>query len=150
MPAGRRRRRGLVSTPLGAINLVPLLDIMCNLLIVLMIVAPTLKSGITLDLPTVTDSKIITPRKSYTISIAKPDQPDMPPRIYLEDRRVDLDQLRTELESFKARYAPDLDILIECDRLVSCETMLRVLGVTQAVGLESVGVVTLQQEPVKK
>jgi len=146
------RRRALVAAPLGTLNVVPMLDVMCNLLIVFMIVAPTLKSGLPIDLPAVTDSKLLTMRKSFTISIAKPFEPGMPARIYMEGReqtRLDLDELRAELENLKSRYAPELDILIECDRQVPCETMLKVLGVTQAVGLESVGVVTIQ-EPAKK
>jgi biopolymer transport protein TolR len=151
MPISRRRKAA--ATPLGVINLTPLLDVMCNLLIVFMIVAPALKSGLQIDLPTVTDSKKITPRKSFTISIAKAFEPGGTPRIYLEgrqDSRLDLEQLRSELRQLRDRYPTDLDILIECDREVPCETMLRVLGVTQAVGLDSVGVITIPETEKKK
>jgi biopolymer transport protein ExbD/biopolymer transport protein TolR len=151
MPISRRHKTA--AQPLGAINLTPLLDVMCNLLIVFMIVAPSLKRGLQIDLPTVTDAKVFTPRKSFTISIAKPFEPGASARIYIEgrqDTRLDLEQLRTELQQLKDRHPTDLDILIECDREVPCETMLRVLGVTQAVGLESVGVITLPETEKKK
>jgi biopolymer transport protein ExbD len=150
MPISSRRKTAVA--PLGAINLTPMLDVMCNLLIVFMMVAPVLKSGLQIDLPAVTDSTKFTPRKSFTISIAKPFEPGGSPRIYMEgrqDSRLDMEQLRAELQRLKDRYATDLDILIECDREVSCETMLKVLGVTQAIGLESVGVITIP-EPEKK
>jgi len=147
MPLAGRRKPAV--TPLGAINLTPMLDVMCNLLIVFMMVAPALKSGLKIDLPQVTDTKIITPRKFYTISIAKPESPEGQPRIYLDNRRLDLETLRTEMENIKAKLGNEVDIIIECDRTVPTETMLKVLGITQAAGLESVGVITIQ-EPGKK
>jgi len=139
-------RRSAAVRPLAAINLTPLLDVMCNLLIVFMIVAPTLKSGLKIDLPKVENAPKMPTRKSFTISISKPLVEGGNPRMYLEDRFMNLDELRTALTDIRNRFAPELDILIESDRLVPCEAMLQVLAVTKEVGLESVGVVT-QQPP---
>ncbi len=147
MPLPRRR---VIAPPLAAINLTPMLDVMCNLLIVFMIVAPTLKSGLRIDLPVVENAPLLTERKSYTIQIQKPDTPDAAPRMYLEDRRVDLEDLKTQLADYKRLYAPELDILIEADRLVPCEALLKVLAVTREVGLDSVGVITMPLETEKK
>ncbi len=143
-------RRSVAIRPLGAINLTPLLDVMCNLLIVFMIVAPTLKSGIQIDLPKVEGAPTITVRKSFTITIRKPDTPEATPWMYLEGVRKDLGELRKDLTEYKRLYAPELDILIEADRLAPCEAMLKVLEVTKEVGIESVGVVTQPEEEKKK
>ena len=146
MPTSRRRP-GL--RPLAAINLTPLLDVMCILLITFMIVAPTLKSGLKIDLPRVENSPKLTPRKSFTISISKPLVEGGSPRMYLEDRLMNLDEMRGALTDIRSRFAPEVDVLIEADRVVPCEAMLQVLALTKDVGLESVGVVTIVPEPEK-
>jgi biopolymer transport protein TolR len=143
-------RRGAAVRPLAAINLTALLDVMCNLLIVFMIVAPTLKSGLRIDLPQVENAPTLTPRKVFTISIQKADQPDGTPRLYLDDRRVDRDELRQALADLKVRYGTEFDVLIESDRLVPCEAMLQVLELTREVGLEPPGIVTKPPERDKK
>ena len=143
-------RRGAAVRPLAVINLTPLLDVMCNLLIVFMIVAPTLKSGLLIQLPRVENAPIITPQsKTFTISIQKPDQPDGAPRIYLDDRRMDKEELRAALQDIKNRFA-EADILIESDRAIACEPMLQVLELTREVGIGPPGIVTTQPESEKK
>ena len=142
-------RRGAAVRPLAVINLTPMLDVMCNLLIVFMIVAPTLKSGLLIDLPRVKDAPPFTPGKTFTISIQKPDQPDGTPRIYLDDRRMDQEELRAALQDIRNRFA-EVDILIESDRAVPCEPLLQVLELTREVGLGPPGIVVTQPESEKK
>lgn len=133
--------------PIAAINLTSLLDVTFVLLLAFMIVAPTLKTGLPIDLPQVEESKPLTPRKSLTISLRKMDREDQPVWIYLDNKRVTSAELRSELEKRYRIHAPDLDVLIETDRLVPCEALLKVFAVTKDVGIESVGVLT---EPAKK
>jgi biopolymer transport protein ExbD len=143
-------RRGAAVRPLAAINLTPMLDVMCNLLIVFMIVAPTLKSGLRIDLPQVKDApNVPVGSKTFTISIQKPDQPDGTPRVYLDDRRMDQQELRAALQDIRNRFA-EVDILIESDRAVPCEPLLQVLELTREVGLGPPGIVTTPPESEKK
>jgi biopolymer transport protein TolR len=144
MPLNRRRSN---VKPLSNINLVPLLDVCFNLLIAFMIVAPTLRTGITIDLPKVTESQRLPPeRKSFTISIKKPE--GRAPTLYLQGddgqskAMDDLRHLRQEVRSLHSRFRDELDIIIEADRLAPCESMLQVLNMTRELGVKSVGVLT--------
>ena len=49
--AGGRGRRGRRGGPIGDINVTPLVDVMLVLLIVFMVTAPLLTSGVPVDLP---------------------------------------------------------------------------------------------------
>lgn len=144
------RRRPTVQ-PIASINLTSLLDVTFVLLLSFMIVAPTLKSGLTLDLPKVEESETLTPkRKNFTIVLKKPNRPGLAVRIYLDEERLDdFKHLRRKLEDLHRRYSPDLDILVEADRLIPCETLLKVLAVTKDVGIDSIGVVTEPEEKKK-
>jgi len=138
-------RRSTVK-PIATINLTSLLDVTFLLLLAFMIVAPTLRTGLTIDLPKVEESRTLTPRKSFTIVLQKPSEAGGRVRMYLENKRVDMKELRSRLEDLRDRYAPDLDILIEPDREVPCEPLLKVLALTQDVGIESVAVVTEREK----
>jgi len=144
----RARRPRIAVQPMNSINLTPLLDICFNLLLAFMIVAPTFKSGLPIDLPKVDDSVQLPERKSYTISIQKPPEAGMSTRVYLQTEAGtptlmdDVEQLRRELDGLYGRHGSNLDIVIEPDRDVTVEPFLKVLGVTNALGIKSVGVLT--------
>ncbi|MBM3334758.1 biopolymer transporter ExbD [Candidatus Sumerlaeota bacterium] len=142
-----------MSQPLAAINVTPMLDVMCKLLIVFMMFAPALqRRGLRLDLPRVENAPpITTARKVFTISIEKGDTAQTPARFYLEQAdgemlRVDMEELRTQLEILRRRYGSNLDIVIEPDRQVPCEPLLQIIQVTKEVGLESVGIRTVPEK----
>ena len=82
---GRRRRRGRAA--LSEINVTPLVDVMLVLLIIFMVSAPLLTSGVPLDLPKADASAISTPSQPVTVSIQKDG------RIYVGDAATDLDAL---------------------------------------------------------
>ena len=82
---GRRRRRGRAA--LSEINVTPLVDVMLVLLIIFMVSAPLLTSGVPLDLPKADASAISTPSQPVTVSIQKDG------RIYVGDTPSDLQGL---------------------------------------------------------
>ncbi len=82
---GRRRRRGRAA--LSEINVTPLVDVMLVLLIIFMVSAPLLTSGVPLDLPKADASAISTPAQPVTVSIQKDG------RIYVGEAETDLDGL---------------------------------------------------------
>ena len=82
---GRRRRRGRAA--LSEINVTPLVDVMLVLLIIFMVSAPLLTSGVPLDLPKADAAAISTPAQPVTVSIQKDG------RVYVGDKETDLDAL---------------------------------------------------------
>lgn len=121
------------------------MDVTFNLLIAFMIVAPTLKHGIKLELPQIAASNL-KPKDSVMIVIRKAPEKGEEERVYVDDKRTSLEELG---ETISALYEknPEIDILIEADKTVSYEIVARVLYTVQRAGVEGVGLVT---EPAPK
>jgi len=137
MPIRRRQR---TVQPLAAINLTSLLDVTFMLLLAFMIVAPALKSGLNMELPQIAEPDTLSQQKSFTISIKKPEEADLPVRVYFEGKRVDLDELREELATRRASHGSKMDILIEADRTVACQDLFKVFSITQKAGISNIGI----------
>ena len=145
MPIVPPRRRQEIR-PIAAINLTSLLDVTFVLLLTFMIVAPTLKTGIEIDLPDVETADPLTMQKTATITLRKPATSDGEAAIYLDNRRVDMKELETGLKELHARLGAKLDIVIEPDRAVTVEPLLRVMGLVDEVGIANMGVLTERTE----
>ena len=117
-----------------------MMDVTFNLLIAFMIVAPSLKHGLKLDLPEVQGASI-QPRETITVYVRTPPQPGEDVRIYLDDRRVPMDELTEKLMAMYERN-PDVDVLIESDKTIAYEIIARVLQAVQTAGVTNVGLVT--------
>src|ERR1700679_685990 len=79
-------------TSLSDINIVPFIDVVLVLLIIFMITAPILQSGIEVDLPkTKTVKEISEPRMVVTIDRAQ--------RVYLDDAPVNIHDLGDQVKA---------------------------------------------------
>jgi biopolymer transport protein TolR len=85
---GRGRYR-----PMGEINVTPLVDVMLVLLIVFMVTAPMMTSGVNVDLPKTDAKPLNTDAKPITVSI------NADGKIYLGDDAVELPDLVGRLTS---------------------------------------------------
>ena len=133
-------RRKTSLQPLGSINLTSFMDMTFNLLIAFMLIAPTLKHGMELDLPEVTASSI-KPKNSVTVVIRKAPQRGEEERIYIDDKRVALEDLSDDIAALNNRKK-DLSVMIEADKTVPYDIVAKVLNAIQKAGVEGVGLVT--------
>jgi biopolymer transport protein TolR len=137
---GGRSRRGGISrrAPMAEINVTPFVDVMLVLLIIFMVTAPLLASGVPVDLP---DSR------------AKPlDQQDRPPlqisideagKIFIDEREVPLASLHDELAAIAEAQGSDPQaIYLRGDRTLDYGLVMRVMGELNAAGLNRVALVT--------
>ena len=67
--SSRRRRGGSRRTPMAEINVTPFVDVMLVLLIIFMVTAPLLNSGVPLDLPDSRANAMDNEAQSITISL---------------------------------------------------------------------------------
>ena len=139
----RRHRRDLEI--LSEMNLTNLLDTAFILLIAFMLVAPMLKHGIDLDLPVVSQQALQSESNTVVIAIAKRPLEELTEPIYIEDKRVDLDELEGIIRD-KMRKFPDFDVAIEADKTVTYETFAKVLGLLKNLGIDNIGLVTEPEE----
>jgi biopolymer transport protein TolR len=133
-PAARGRRRA--HKPLAEINVTPLVDVMLVLLIVFMVTAPLLTTGVHVDLP----------KSKAGPMEQKDDKPleisiDAKGQIFLQETPIDLDQLVPRLNAI-SNENHDVKIYIRGDRANSWGTMMQILGAVGGAGYAKVGLVS--------
>ncbi len=128
---GRRRHR-----PLAEINVTPLVDVMLVLLIVFMVTAPLLTTGVHVDLPK-SKAGPLDQNDDKPLEISA----DSKGQIFLQDTAVTIDQLVPRLNAI-SQANHDVKIYIRGDRANSWGTMMEILGAVGGAGYGKVGLVS--------
>ena len=116
------------------INVTPLVDVMLVLLIIFMITAPMMNTGVSLELPQVTAQNVEDPQGKLVLSIAKDD------KIFLGGTRVTWKDLEAKLKS-NERVKLESSLYIEADnallygRVVTAMAIAKNAGVTRVMML---------------
>src|SRR3954469_13669738 len=79
--------------PLSEINVTPLVDVMLVLLIIFMVTAPLMTSGVSVDLPKTDAKPLDNDSQPLTVTI------DSTGKIFLQDQEVELAALVTKLQA---------------------------------------------------
>jgi len=121
-------------TSLSEINIVPFVDVMLVLLIIFMITAPILQSGIEVNLPkTQTVKEISEERLVVTI--------DRGQLIYLGNDPVNIHDLGNKVRA--QMHNPQTDaVFLRCDETVPFGTFATVVDTLRTSGIDNVSVVT--------
>ena len=117
------------------INTTPLVDVMLVLLIVFMIAAPLLTSGVAVDLPQAESSPL--PGQDEPLSVTV----DAGGRIYLHESEIGLDQLAPRLQAITGRK-PDARIFVRGDKGVDYGTVMGVVSAINQAGFTKVALLT--------
>ena len=121
-------------TSLSDINIVPFVDVMLVLLIIFMITAPILQSGIEVNLPkTRTVKEISEERLVVTI--------DRGQLIYLGNEPVNIHDLGNKVHGQMRNPQSDA-VFLRCDETVPFGTFATVVDALRQSGIENVSVVT--------
>lgn len=133
----RRHRRDL--KPVADINLTSLLDVSFVLLIAFMIVAPSLKYGIDLDLPTLKEGAPQLKgdqQQLFTISLPKPAAGGQ--QYLMNDTPSALKDIEERLRLQK-KQGSKVAVEINADKEVAYDTFIQVVAAVRRAGIESVG-----------
>jgi len=145
MSFGRLERDGLdaagatPTTPMSDINVTPLVDVMLVLLVIFMITAPLMVSGLRLDLPQAQGAAPVKAAGAIQLSL------DREQALFLDERPVSADALARRLAE-AAREDPDTEVLLRADATVPYGRVAALIGQVQAAGLLRIGFVT-EAEP---
>jgi biopolymer transport protein TolR len=121
-------------TSLSDINIVPFVDVVLVLLIIFMITAPILQSGIEVELPkTKTVKEITDERLVITIDRAQ--------RVYLGNEPVNIHQVAAMVRAQTRNPASDA-IFIRCDEAVPFGSFATVVDELRQAGIQNISVVT--------
>jgi biopolymer transport protein TolR len=121
-------------TSLSEINMVPFIDVVLVLLIIFMITAPILQSGIEVDVPkTKTVKELTEQRMVITIDRAQ--------RVYLNDKPVNIHDLGGQLTS-QMKDPQHQAVYVRCDETVPFGSWATVVDSLRQAGIQNISVVT--------
>jgi biopolymer transport protein TolR len=123
-------------TTLADINMVPFIDVVLVLLIIFMITAPILQSGIEVDVPkTKTVKELTEVRQVVTIDRAQ--------RVYLNDKPVNIHDLGQQvLGQSRTKDPAHQTVYVRCDETVPFGSWATVVDALRQAGIQNVSVVT--------
>jgi biopolymer transport protein TolR len=133
---GRSSARGRYR-PLSEINVTPLVDVMLVLLIIFMVTAPLMTSGVSVDLPKTDAKPINTDSQPLTVSL------DAQGKIFLQDQEVQLPELVTKLQAI-AQNNPDRRIFVRGDKDLAYGRIMEVMGTITQGGFTKVALLAEQ------
>jgi biopolymer transport protein ExbD/biopolymer transport protein TolR len=132
---------GKIQTSLAEINVVPLVDVVLVLLIIFMLTAPIIQSGIEINVPKTRTVKSLT-QERLVIQITR-DQV-----LYLNDTPININEFETRLKS--RIKSPSQGIYLRADEEVPFGTIAKVMDRAKQAGLENISIVTQPLHAEKK
>jgi biopolymer transport protein TolR len=130
-----RLERTAGSPPMSDINMTPLIDVMLVLLVIFMITAPLLASGIKLELPKADAQQGKEPPASVTLALNAKGE------IFLNDKATTLPALAAALAD-TAKRNPDTEVQLRADQSVPYGRVVALMDTAQKAGLNRIGFVT--------
>ncbi len=140
--SGRRKRRA----PMAEINVTPLVDVMLVLLIIFMVTAPLMTSGVQVDLPESKAEALAQEQDPIAVTI------DPSGALFVNDVEVAPDAFAARLAEIAAGSDEEGGprIHLRADTTLSYGQVIAVMGELNRAGLRRVALVSVsQQEPVR-
>ncbi len=131
-----RERRGRYR-PLAEINVTPLVDVMLVLLIIFMVTAPLMTSGVPVDLPKTSAQPLNSDAEPLTVSI------NAESKIFLQDQEIQLPELVAKLQAIAQNNA-DRRIFVRGDKGITYGTIMEVMGTITQGGFTKVALLAEQ------
>jgi biopolymer transport protein TolR len=125
---------------MSEINVTPFVDVMLVLLIIFMITAPMMTSGMNVELPRVDAPPLPSSDTQLVLSITA----DL--RYHIEDHDFSFEELQPKLLAI-AKANPDQDVFLKADGSVPYEKVAQLLALCTRAGIPRVGMVTQPGEP---
>ena len=134
----RRRRASSAHQPVSEINVTPFVDVMLVLLIIFMVTATVIVTGVPLDLPESKGQALNAETQPLTVTVAQTGS------IFINETPVTLEELAANLNA-NAETGTDKPIYVRGDRLAVHDSMMKVLGTIQAAGFRKINLVSLPE-----
>ncbi len=127
-----------VGTSLSEINVTPLVDVMLVLLIIFMVTAPMMKSGIGVNLPQA-ETQSAPSEEGLTITITKDRF------IHMEDMIINQMLLEEKLKTYFMGQESKV-IFLKCDKDLLFGFVIHVMDIINKAGIERIGLITDPKE----
>lgn len=120
---------------LGEINVTPLVDVMLVLLIIFMITAPMLQTGVDVELPDAKAQTIPDDEGKLILTLTKDK------RVFLGKLEIPYDSLEETLKS-NAKLNADKELYLHADKNLPYGEVVRVMAAVKQAGVDKLGMVT--------
>jgi biopolymer transport protein ExbD/biopolymer transport protein TolR len=127
-------REGRTQTTLAEINMIPFIDIVLVLLIIFMVTAPVIQSGIEVNVPKTQVVREIAEEKLVVTINKKQD-------LYLQNDPVNINELGGKIRA-KLLDPKRQSVYLRADQTVPFQTFATVLDRLKLAGIENVSIVT--------
>jgi biopolymer transport protein TolR len=135
-------RRRQLGTSLSEINVTPFVDVMLVLLIIFMVTAPMMQSGIGINLPQA-ETESAPAEEGLTLTITEDKY------IHMENSVINQFLLEQKLREYFFGKEKKI-VFIRGDENLPYGFVMRILDITKKAGIEQVGLVTRPWEPEEK
>ena len=137
---GGRRRRGVPRYgAMAEINMTPFIDVMLVLLIIFMVAAPLLATGVAIDLPETKASALNIDQKPLSVAI------DDTGAIFVMDQPVQIEDLGARIAAL-AKADFDERIYVRGSKAVNYGRVAQVMSIITSGGYKKVALVTEQEK----
>ncbi len=137
---GGRRRRGVPRyRAMADINMTPFIDVMLVLLIIFMVAAPLLSSGVPIDLPSTKAAELNIDKKPIAVAI------DEHGDIFLMDKKVEAAALIEGVKA-QAKDGSDERVYVRASKSVPYGKVAEVMSDLTSAGFKKVALVTEQEK----
>ena len=117
------------------INVTPLVDVMLVLLIIFMVTAPLIQSGVKVDLPRASAQQMEHQEEKLVLTITR-DR-----RVFLGNSEIPPADLEKKLSS-NARIQKEKELYLHADRSLPYGQVVEIMAVARRAGVESLGMIT--------
>jgi len=121
--------------PLSDINVTPLVDVMLVLLIIFMVAAPMMTQGVDVNLPQTQAGPLDDRQQPLVVTVTPAHQ------VFIDDRRTSLEALGADIAREESRQGRR-PVFLRADQTVPYGTVVQVMGILKAAGVEKLGMIT--------
>jgi len=128
-----QQRHYRLTSNLAEINVVPLVDVMLVMLIIFMVTAPMIQTGITVNLPSA-ETRTTPSTEGLIITISK-DQ-----HVYIEDAIINIALLEAQLKNHFYNREKKV-VFLKADKTIPYGRVIEVMDIIKKAGVETVGMI---------
>lgn len=127
-----------LSSNMSEINVTPLVDVMLVLLIIFMVTAPMMQSGININLPKV-ETKTNPSSGGLVVSVTKDHY------VYMDDQIINLYLLESKLKDYFYKKQKKV-VFLKADKDLSHGYVTEVMGILIKAGVETIGIIVEEKK----
>ena len=132
LPSASRHR---ARAPMADINVTPLVDVMLVLLIIFMVSAPMMNTGVEIDLPAAQAPQVTVDEEKLLLTVSK-DQ-----KVYLGRDEIPFERLEPALLA-NERMQREKEVYVQADETVPYGFVVKVIAIVKKAGITKLGLVT--------